>query len=504
MSDRRDAPRARCYFSGRCALRRRKDGHVAPHHPQRVRDELRHPSGARSLAASGQPRRRVQPTRVLDRTRATARARRVPRDLPGRCAGRLRRVPRLRGARPARRGADPGGRPAAADPGDGRGDEATRLRRHDRLDLRAALLARPHPHDPRPLHGRPCGVERGHLVPQQCGAQPGSRRSDRARRSLWHRRRVPRRDLQVVGRVVGGRRRGARPRSGRVHRPREGAPDRPPRHALRGSRHPPRRAVAAADAGDLPGRRIAARSGVRGAARRGDLHQRSRARADPPHDRQHPGEGCGHRSRSRLGQDPDARDRRRRRDRRAGAGEVRGLPPVRLARGRARAVRRLVGHRPVHARPRRAAHLRRHGCGALRAVDLHEGRSDPAVDAPRHRRLRRDRRDRRRHRGQPRHRRRRTRALDRGGRSRRLQSGLRRDAGHLRGHRRPARARAAPPRPARRRRSRRSHAARAALRKPRRARVAPPPTPTAAPTSAPRAPPTAAPRSFPPPPEEFP
>ena len=94
---------------------------------------LRQPHHARALAAARQQPAPLRRPRLLDRARRDPRGRRVRRRLPRRRDRRLRRVPRRARDGAARGAADPEPRPAAAHPGDGRGDEAPRLRR-DLLD----------------------------------------------------------------------------------------------------------------------------------------------------------------------------------------------------------------------------------------------------------------------------------------------------------------------------------------------------------------------------------
>ena len=102
----------------------------------------------------------------------------------------------------------------------------------------------------------------------------GPRRPARARRALRRRRRVPGGLLQALGGLLGGRRGRPRPRVAACSPTRARSTRSTTRAVLHGARHPSLRAVAAAHAGDLPGRRVHRAAAVRRRARRGDLRRR--------------------------------------------------------------------------------------------------------------------------------------------------------------------------------------------------------------------------------------
>ena len=251
--------------------------------PQPVRDELRQPHHPRAVAAAGQQPRAVQRPRLLDRARRAPRGRRVRRGVPRRRRRHLRHVPRGRRHRHPRGPADPEQRPAAARAGDGRRDEAPRLRHHVLDDLRAAVRVGPPGVDARPPHEGAGRLEHRHVSYLPNAARNfGLDGEIAARQPLRARRRVPRRPLQAVGGLVGRRRGRRRPRRQRLRRPGEDPPHRPRRRALQGRGPAPAVRPPAAHAGALHGDAVAGRHRVRRQARRGRLHRRAHDRGVPP------------------------------------------------------------------------------------------------------------------------------------------------------------------------------------------------------------------------------
>ena len=277
------------------AARPRIDAERNP--PQRFRHELRRASVARPVDASGRSRRHLQHAGILDGPRPHAGARQVRRAVPGRRAGHLRRLQRLSSHRAGACRAGAGQRPADADLRDGRGDRTSGLRRHLRIVLRTSLPVRSaHEHAGPPDQG-PDRLEHRHRLPRQRGARHGDAEAGRPRRSLRRGRGLHAGHLQTVGGELGGRRRAARPAGPALRRSQQDPPHPARGPALQGRRDPSLRAVAAAHAGAVPGRRLQARPRFRRASRRVRVHQRPveeghrrhRRRPAPPRRRGRPG-----------------------------------------------------------------------------------------------------------------------------------------------------------------------------------------------------------------------
>ena len=267
-----------------------------------------------------------------------------------------------------------------------------------------------------------------------------------ARPALRGRGRVHGGRLPAVGGKLGGRRGGGRRARARLRRPRQGAPRALRRRALPRRRDPPVRAVAAAHARSVPGRRFRARPRVRRAPRRVRVHPadvevgRGGARGRPARARRR----AGPRGRRPAHLQHGHRDHRPRRGR--GAREARRLPPLRQCRERARRAVRRQRHRPREVRARRAAALREDRGGPVDRAHVPSGRHGEVADDARAGGARGDRQR------QPARRRitragsRRARGLGRGDRNRRLQPRLRGDARDVHGLRRARRAGAPAPR----------------------------------------------------------
>ena len=201
---------------------------------------------------------------------------------------------------------------------------------------------------------------------------------------------------------------------------------------------PPERAVAAADAGAVPGRHLAARTAIRGPACRMRVHvgpvgqDHRAARGGDPRG--------GQRDRAQPGRNPDVQhdDDHSRAHRGRGGGEIRRLSPPHQSRGRAGADVGLDRRRLLDLRPRPAGAPRPERRRPHRARQRHPRRSGPGLDRARSRRACRHRRRRA---GRGRHARegrRRHRGLVRADRRRRPQRCVRDLARRFRGYRRHA------------------------------------------------------------------
>ena len=200
---------------------------------QRVRHELRRTPVPGPVAPPGRSLRRLHLAPPLGRPRRAARAGEIRRDVFSRRARRLRRLRRFAGCGAARRRAGAGERSDDAGAGDGARHRAPRLRCDGKPFLRAALRLRAAPVDARPSHAWPHRLEHRHRLPRFRGARHRRGEAGGARRPLRRRRRVSGNLLQAVGDELGGRCGAARPRRGRLRRPRQGAPRRASRRALR-------------------------------------------------------------------------------------------------------------------------------------------------------------------------------------------------------------------------------------------------------------------------------
>ena len=170
---------------------------------QRVSHELRGASVARPVGASRRSDGSLQRSQGVGGSRADAGAWQVRRALPRRRYRRLRRLSRQPRRRCQRRSADLGERSEPANPGDGPGDGASRVRVHEfgvaesSVHLRAAdLNARS------PDQGQ-IGVERRRLLSRKLRTQLRPHRTPRSRRTLRLRRRIPRSLLQALGVKLG-------------------------------------------------------------------------------------------------------------------------------------------------------------------------------------------------------------------------------------------------------------------------------------------------------------
>ena len=147
---------------------------------QRLRHELRGASIARAVDPSARPHPRLQPPALLARSGEDAGARAVRRAVSRRRARRLRRVRQQPGRGAAQRRADAGQRAADADPGDGRRDRTSRLRRHQQPVVRAALPVCAADVDARSPHRRPDRLERGDRLSRQRRPRRRQGQADRA------------------------------------------------------------------------------------------------------------------------------------------------------------------------------------------------------------------------------------------------------------------------------------------------------------------------------------
>ena len=197
---------------------------------------------------------------LLDRARQAARARRVRRHLHRRRARHLRRLRRQRRGRDPARRAGAGQRPAAAGPGDGRGHRAPRLRRHRRDRLRAPVPVRAPHVDARPPHQGPRRLEHRHRLPARAPPATWATTTSSSTTTATTSPTSTSRCSTSCGRAPGRTtpscataRRGVFTDPAKVHDIGHTG-----KHFTRAG-HPPLRAVAAAHAGDLPGRRVAAR-----------------------------------------------------------------------------------------------------------------------------------------------------------------------------------------------------------------------------------------------------
>ena len=227
-------------------------------------------------------------------------------------------------------------------------------------------------------------------LPAERRAQHGRRRPARPRRPLRPGRRVPRGALQAVGGLVGGRRRRratARPASSPTRRRctpigHEGTYYKVP--GIHVAEPSPQRTPVIYQAGASP-RGIAFAAGNAEAIFVGGPDEGAPRRDRRQAARRPRGRG----SRPVLGADLHAADRHHGRDVRGRPGEARGVPDVRLARGRADPHVGLDGRRPVDVlarRPGRRRREQRDPVGARRTSRRRRARaarSGPSATSPR-------------------------------------------------------------------------------------------------------------------------
>jgi hypothetical protein len=154
----------------RCRFRSRpeQEGPDAKANPTEcLRYELCRASVARAVDASARSCRSLQHARLLGRTGKAPRARQVRRAVPGRCARRLRRVPRIARRGDCERGAGASQRSAIADPSDGVRHAQSGLRSHLRGLVRTPVHAGPPVFDARSSDRRAYRLECGHRISQQ-------------------------------------------------------------------------------------------------------------------------------------------------------------------------------------------------------------------------------------------------------------------------------------------------------------------------------------------------
>ena len=163
-------------------------------------------------------------------------------------------------------------------------------------------------------------------------------------------------------------------------------------HPLPAQRDPSQRAVAAADAGAVSGRHLAARTAVRRPACRMRVHVGPIGQDHRPARGRDPRGGQG--DRAQPGRDPDVLDDddHSRPHRGRGESEIRRLSPPHRARGRAGADVGLDGHRLLGLRPRPGGAPRPERRRPHRARQRHPRRSGPGLDRARGRRACRHRR----------------------------------------------------------------------------------------------------------------
>ncbi len=234
------------------------------------------------MAPSARPRHRLYAAGSLGGAGAHAGTRPVRRAVPGRRARRVRRLWRIARCRLARRGAGAEPRSRAADLRDGACHARSRVRHHREHRGRAAFRVRaPDEHAGSPDR-RPHRLERGDRLPGFGRARVGARRAGGPRHALRCRRRGDGCSWQAVARELGRRCGSGRPRQRDLCRPRARAGGARARRGLAHGGGASLRAVAAARAGDLPGRRFGARPAFCGGSRGMRVRERHHAGADRP------------------------------------------------------------------------------------------------------------------------------------------------------------------------------------------------------------------------------
>src|SRR5215467_4253653 len=215
------------------------------------------------------------------------------------------------------------------------------------------------------LTGRPGQLEHRDRLSRQRGTRHGFDGPTRPRWPVRRRRRVHVRRLSVVGGELGRRRRAARQEEPYFRRSRQNPPRAALRAPLSGGCHSPVRAVAAADAGAVPGRLVESGPRVCRDARRVRLRLRGRQAHHPRSRRRHPQPGSDLWTRSEGHPNFLQPYRRRRPYPARGRGQVSRVPRTRQHRGRAGAFLELHRPRLLALRARRADPLCEEQCNQL-------------------------------------------------------------------------------------------------------------------------------------------